>query len=169
MVHTLETRLELDGSLDTVFRFFADAGNLEVLTPPELHFRILTPLPIEMGEGARIAYQLRLFGVAFGWRTRISVWEPGRRFVDLQERGPYRLWEHEHVFEADGGRTRVGDRVRYELPLQPLGELAHPIVRRQLDRIFAYRSEVLLRTFGGRVCGSADPAPKSLVRGSPQR
>ena len=151
-MHLLETQLRLQAPLAQVFAFFADAANLEALTPPELRFQILTPLPIEMREGARIEYRLRLFGVPFGWRTRIAVWEPPHRFVDVQERGPYRLWEHTHRFASDEGSgeagVRVDDRVRYALPLAPLGELAHPVVRRQLERIFAYRTRALLARFG---------------------
>ena len=165
MSRTLETCLLLDSPQEKVFPFFADAWNLEVLTPPELRFEILTPRPLEMCEGARIEYRLRLFGVPFRWRTRIAAWEAPVRFVDVQESGPYRLWEHTHRFRAEGDRTRVEDRVRYALPLRPVGELAHQVVRRQLDRIFAYRSEVLIRRFGGRVLSDggrdvADPSEK---------
>jgi ligand-binding SRPBCC domain-containing protein len=148
VIHSLHTELTVPRPLHEVFDFFADAGNLELLTPPELRFRILTPLPMEMREGALIEYRLSLYGLRFGWRTRITVWEPGRRFVDLQERGPYRLWEHSHRFEASSDGTRVLDVVRYELPLQPLGEVAHPLVRRQLDAIFRHRTAVLADHFG---------------------
>ena len=127
-----------------VFEFFAAAEKLEVLTPPELRFKILTPLPISMGVGTTILYQLRLFGIPFSWTTLISDWEPGWRFVDEQLKGPYRVWVHTHTFsDADGG-TLVSDEVRYRLPLYPFGEVAYPLVRRQLQRIFQYRRETLL-------------------------
>jgi ligand-binding SRPBCC domain-containing protein len=143
--HLLETSLHLPRPILRVFAFFADAANLEAITPPELRFRITTPLPIAMRQDAIIDYRLSLRGIPFRWRTRIALWEPPHRFVDLQERGPYALWEHTHTFEeaADGG-TLVRDRVRYRLPLGPLGELALPMVRRDLTRIFGYR-EVRVR------------------------
>jgi ligand-binding SRPBCC domain-containing protein len=124
-----------------VFSFFADARNLEAITPAFLHFAILPPVPDPMSAGSLIDYRLSLFGVPFRWRTLIEVWEPARRFVDVQLRGPYAEWHHTHVFEDAPGGTRILDRVRYRLPLGPLGRLAHPIlVRRMLERIFDHRA-----------------------------
>jgi ligand-binding SRPBCC domain-containing protein len=147
MEHVLERSLWVPAGLDEVFGFFSDAGNLERITPAELRFRIETPLPIEMKQGAEIRYRLSLFGVAFGWTTEITRWEPGRCFVDRQRRGPYRVWEHTHWFEARDGGTTIRDEVHYALPLQPFGELAHGLVRRQLDRIFDHRTETVRRIF----------------------
>jgi len=128
-----------------VFAFFAEAGNLERITPPELKFRILTPTPIAMRPGARIDYALSLFGVRFSWRSEITVWEPETRFVDIQVRGPYAEWVHTHTFEDVPGGTRIRDHVRYRLPLAPLGNIALPMVRVQLRRIFDYREAVTRR------------------------
>lgn len=126
--------------LGEVFAFFADAANLEAITPDFLRFRILSPMPMVMRAGARIDYQLSLFGVPFRWRSRIDAWEPGRRFVDVQERGPYLRWHHTHEFLAVPEGTVVRDTVRYALPLGPLGALAHALfVRRQVEAIFDHR------------------------------
>ena len=127
------------------FAFFADAGNLERITPPELKFRILTPRPIAMHPGALIDYELSLFGVRFRWRTEITEWEPEVRFVDIQLRGPYAEWIHTHTFSEVQGGTQIRDHVRYRLPLAPLGNIALPIVRTQLRRIFDYREAVTSR------------------------
>lgn len=131
-----------------IFRFFSDASNLGRITPDFLHFAILTPLPLEIGAGARIDYRLRLCGVPFRWRTRIETFEAPQRFSDIQERGPYRTWHHLHEFEEREGGTLMRDTVDYELPLGPLGALAHALfVRRSVRRIFDYRREVLAREF----------------------
>lgn len=135
---TATTRLRRP--LPDVFDFFSDCRNLEVLTPPELQFRILTPDAHAVREGLLIDYRLRLWGIPVRWQSRISVWEPGRRFVDEQTRGPYRRWRHEHVFRDDGDGTLVTDRVDYA---PTGGALAHVLVRPQLLRIFRYRARRL--------------------------
>ena len=142
-IHTLRREQALDADLDTVFAFFADPLNLEAITPPLLGFAVVTPAPIAMGVGTFIQYRLRLHGVPMRWDTLIQAWEPPRRFVDVQVRGPYRLWHHTHeLTPLDDGRTLMRDTVRYDLGLGALGALAHRVVvRRDLAAIFAYRAE----------------------------
>ena len=138
----------LTSPLEEVFQYFADAGNLQELTPAWLHFHIHTPLPIEMGKDALIDYSLRLFAVPIRWRTQILIWDPPGRFVDIQLKGPYKTWRHTHEFIADPRGTRVIDRVLYELPIAPFGRLAHPFfVRPSLERIFDYRRDQMARRF----------------------
>jgi len=139
----LETTTVLPRPVDEVFAFFANAENLERITPPELAFRILTPTPIVVTEGTIIDYRLRLFGVPFNWRTRIVQWQPNDRFIDEQVRGPYTSWRHRHTFAECEHGTRMTDRVEYRLPLRLAAPLARPLVRRQLDRIFRYRANAI--------------------------
>jgi ligand-binding SRPBCC domain-containing protein len=140
----LTARVRVPRPRDQVFRFFADPENLERLTPPELAFRILTtPGPLQ--EGSLIRYRLQLFRVPFSWLTRIAIWDPPHEFADDQLRGPYARWYHRHRFLDDGDGTWIEDEVHFRLPLYPLGEVAAPLVTRQLRRIFTYRRNVLLR------------------------
>ncbi|HEU5062718.1 MAG TPA: SRPBCC family protein [Solirubrobacterales bacterium] len=150
-VHILERNQQIQLSVERAFAFYGDARNLERITPPWLGFEVTTPAPIAMGVGTLIEYRLRLHRVPVRWRTRIEVWEPPRRFVDVQIEGPYSLWEHTHSFEEDGpGATVIRDRVRYSIPFGPLGELANRLlVRRDLRRIFDYRRDAVARELGG--------------------
>jgi ligand-binding SRPBCC domain-containing protein len=141
--------MSLPLSREEVFAFFADAANLERITPPELRFRILSPRPIQMQEGALIDYGLRLFWVPLRWRARITGWQPPVGFVDGQVRGPYRLWRHVHRFYDGREGTIIEDTVHYRLSLAPFGDLFHPLVRLQLGRIFRFRRSAVHRCLLG--------------------
>lgn len=141
--YILTRSLTLELPREEVFDFFADAGNLEQITPTELNFQIITPQPIAIKQGTLIDYELSLYGFQVSWRTEISVWEPPMRFVDRQLRGPYSQWIHTHTFtELEPNKTLIEDEVRYRLPLEPLGDIAHFLVKRQLDYIFDHRQRV---------------------------
>jgi ligand-binding SRPBCC domain-containing protein len=145
-VAQLEASTVVPASLAVTFAFFADAANLERLTPPWLNFRILSSMPVEMREGVEIEYRIVLYGVPLPWRSRIDVWEPGVRFVDRQVVGPYRWWRHEHIFEPAPHGTSVVDRVEF-VPRLPW--ISSRLVRRDVERIFAYRRDTLLQLFSG--------------------
>ncbi len=151
-VRTLFSELWLPLPPEDVFPFFAEARNLEEITPPWLSFRVLAQQPPEMRAGTIIDYRLRLHGIPIRWRSEITVWEPPRRFVDVQRRGPYRLWEHEHLFLPQEGGTLVQDRVRYAVPGGPLLEplVDRLLVRPDLERIFAYRRHRLMEILAKR-------------------
>ena len=131
---------------DEIFQFFADAGNLEVLTPPWLKFRVLTPQPIKMRPGNLIDYKLRVHGHPLVWRSEITRWDPPVSFVDEQRRGPYREWIHEHRFEEQGDATLCTDFVRYSVWGGALVNWL--LVRRDVEKIFAFRTEQLGKLFG---------------------
>lgn len=144
-IREFESELWLPRAREEVFAFFADVANLDAITPPWVKFRTITPGPIEMRVGTLIDHRLRIRGLPIRWRTKITAWEPPARFVDEQIRGPYRLWVHEHLFEEQNGGTVVRDRVRYAVPFD---FISHKFfVRREVERIFAYRTECLKRRF----------------------
>jgi ligand-binding SRPBCC domain-containing protein len=148
-VHHLYREQLVPRALDEVFAFFAEAPNLERLTPPWLGFALTTPTPVQMGTGTLIEYRLHLHRIPLKWISRIELWEPGRAFVDVQVKGPYRLWHHRHEFQPAGSGTLVRDHVTYALPFGGLGDLAHALfVERDLARIFAFRHEAVARLLG---------------------
>jgi ligand-binding SRPBCC domain-containing protein len=149
MIHELRTEQWIDRPLDEVFLFFSEAANLERITPPELRFEILNQGPVEIEQGTLIDYRLRLAGLPFNWRTEITAWDPPHSFEDTQLKGPYSLWIHTHSFETVNDGTRITDHVRYRLPLSPLGDLAYPLIRFQLRRIFGFRHRAVEAYFSG--------------------
>ena len=142
-VQRLERSTWIPRPVGEVHLFFADITNLQRITPPELRFRIVTPVPVEMRTGALIDFQLSLFGMPFRWHTEISSWDPPHRFVDRQLAGPYAQWVHLHEFVSERDGTRMRDAVDYTLPLGVLGLAALPLVRRELERIFDFREAAI--------------------------
>ena len=140
-----QTELWLPAARLELFPFFANAANLQAITPPWLHFQIVGAQPAELRVGALIDYKLRVRGVPVRWRTRITAWEPPHRFVDEQIRGPYRQWIHEHTFEECGRGTRMRDTVNYAVPMDWL--LHRWFVRPDVERIFHYRAQTLQDRF----------------------
>lgn len=147
--HILKRSITIELPIREVFDFFAEAGNLERITPQELNFQIVTPQPFELKRGSLIDYKLSLHGIPLTWRTEITEWDPPFSFVDTQLSGPYSQWIHRHTFtELEPNKTLIEDEVRYRLPLEPLGDLAHFIVRGQLDHIFDHRQKVVAEILG---------------------
>jgi ligand-binding SRPBCC domain-containing protein len=143
-VHVLERTQQVPVDPAKAFALYSSADNLERITPPWLHFRILDPRPGALSPGARLEYSLVLHRFPIRWTTEIRSWDPPHRFVDFQLRGPYALWEHTHTFEPVEGGTVLTDQVRYAIPYGPLGALAHvAFVRRDLRRIFDYRRDAV--------------------------
>jgi ligand-binding SRPBCC domain-containing protein len=134
-----------------VFPFFSDARNLERITPPWLHFRILDQSTPEIQEGTIFNYQLKIHGIPVRWRSRIESWEVNRQFVDTQLRGPYKLWHHTHLFEEVPEGTKMTDRVIYELPFGFVGDLfGSRWVRKDVERIFQHRFKIIKNIFNAQ-------------------
>lgn len=157
--YTLERRQWVPRAVEEVAAFFEEPRNLQRMTPHTIDFRILRIRPERIEAGMVIDYRIRVLGFPFSWRSVIREYRPGQRFTDVQTRGPYALWEHEHSFEPVAGGTTVRDRVTYRMPFGPLGMLVHWLfVKRQLAFIFDFRARVMAGLFGeGRIM-AAPPA-----------
>lgn len=147
-IHHFDAKIWLPQPIADVFSFFADAHNLERITPPFLKFNVITPVPIVMAPGARIRYRLRLRGIPISWESEITAWEPPNRFIDDQRHGPYRLWKHEHQFAQRSAGTEVVDHVQYAVWG---GSVVNALfVAPDVRGIFDYRSRILAELFGKR-------------------
>lgn len=150
-MHLLERDIILDTEPQEVWAFLSTPLNLNELTPPELHFQVLSEVPAKMYNGLTILYEIQIpmFG-KHRWLTEIKHIEEGAFFVDEQRLGPYRFWYHQHRVEPfANGRTRMIDRVFYQLPYGPIGTIVHRFwVKNMLERIFDYRTQRLFERFG---------------------
>ena len=134
--------------LENIFDFFSRPANLQELTPPLLDFHILEA-PEQIRAGSLIRYRLRVHKIPVRWTTQIVEWDPPRRFVDVQLKGPYKLWRHQHTFTADRGGTTISDHVDYLLPMGPLGQIVHALlVRKDVQQIFDFRRRKMQDLFG---------------------
>ncbi|HEU5054378.1 MAG TPA: SRPBCC family protein [Hanamia sp.] len=139
--------------IQKAWEFFSDAENLSVITPPQLQFKILTPVKgCEIYEGMLIDYKVRpLLNIPLSWQTEISKVEKPYLFVDKQLKGPYKTWEHTHRFIEKEKGTLMQDSVKYSLPFGMIGKLTHSImVREKIENIFAYRRQILNQLFNGQ-------------------
>lgn len=148
MTYRLHREMQVQQPLEKTFEFFSRPENLARITPPWMGFRMTSPPPIRMQCGTLLAYTLKVRGWPLHWLTKIESWNPPFDFIDLQSSGPYKLWRHTHRFREIEGGTRISDTVEYELPFGILGRLAHPLVVRDLARIFDYRAEQVRRILG---------------------
>lgn len=147
-MHTLVKETIINKPLEEVFSFFSKAENLNLITPPELDFKILSPQPINIKQGAIIDYSIKLNGISFKWKTEITVFEKNKRFIDTQLKGPYKIWIHEHIFEHRGNATYMKDIVQFKSP----GWIFEPIinslfVEKKVKSIFEYREKILNKIF----------------------
>jgi ligand-binding SRPBCC domain-containing protein len=147
--HVLETKTIIQKPLSEVFDFFSKAENLNRITPKELEFKIITPLPIKMYAGTLIDYKIKLNGIPFSWRTEICTWDPPHKFVDQQLKGPYAKWHHTHEFKDLGdGCTEMIDRVVYKSPGWIFEPIIHNLfVKKRVEAIFKHREKTLLEIF----------------------
>lgn len=133
----------------TVFEFFSNEKNLEILTPDFLYFQVVKKSTEQMTEGTEIEYQLRIHGIPIKWKSKITDWKPENQFKDFQISGPYKKWDHTHTFEELAGGTLIRDRVIYRLPLAGLGgNFALPLVTHDIKHIFDFRKKKIMELFG---------------------
>ena len=150
-VQTIKFQQQVPASGEVVWAFFSDPRNLATITPEYMNFRVLNEEPLsEIYPGMIIRYKVSpIMKLPMFWMTEITAVRRYRLFVDVQRRGPYKLWHHQHLFEENDQGVLMTDLVNYELPLGPLGSLAHSLfVRRQLQEIFNFRRAKVKEIFG---------------------
>lgn len=149
---TLERTLILPITLETAWKFFSNPDNLVKITPPEMDFRITSPLQNGIYAGQIITYTVRpLLRATVDWTTEITHVERPNFFVDEQRFGPYRFWHHQHRFREVEGGVEIYDLVHYLLLHDQLAGLINRLfVAPRLKRIFDFRSTALKELFQNR-------------------
>lgn len=144
-----ESEQELPISLKDAWDFFSRPENLVEITPNNLGFEIISPLPQKMYAGMIVSYRVRpLFGIPMKWTTEITHVHEPFFFVDEQRIGPYRFWHHQHMFSEIESGVRMKDLVHYQVGWGLPGHwLSGSIVRRRLREIFTYRKDALTKRF----------------------
>lgn len=146
--YNINTKQIIKRPLDDVFEFFSRPENLEKITPKNLAFKILTPKPLVMKQGAVIDYTIKLFKMPIHWRTLITSYEPNHMFVDEQMKGPYSLWHHTHIFKETDEGVEILDNVVYAIPFGIIGRILHYLwIKRDLKNIFEYRKTIINQVF----------------------
>ena len=148
--YTLKRSQKLGISKNQAWDFFKNPKNLKEITPDHLGFDIITEsLPEEIHTDLLIEYRVKpILGIPLKWITQISNVDKPNGFVDLQIKGPYKLWHHEHTFDSIEGGVLMVDKVTYALPLGWIGKIFHPIIiKPQLEKIFNYRFKYLEEKF----------------------
>lgn len=157
-IYTLRCEMLTERSLESTFEVFENPYNLAKITPSSMNFRVTSKERVEMRKGAEIEYIIKWLGIPIHWKTIIEDYQPPLLFIDRQEKGPYSLWRHRHTFEQTPQGTKVADHVDYQLPLGPLGAIAHAVmVKRQLLEIFNFRQQELGKMFGGNTKTTVKP------------
>jgi len=145
MIHQLHFEQIIPAPLDEVWDFFSDAKNLSVLTPKEMNMKVISELGEgQIFEGMEIAYFVSpLFRIPMYWKTKIIKVQAKHQFIDVQQKGPFKLWHHTHTFTEVENGVLMTDDIQYQLPFAPLGDLVHkPLVRKNLLDLFEHRKKM---------------------------
>lgn len=150
-IYQLKSIQKIPVSLEKAWEYFSNPHNLLSITPPFLQLKMTNELfGDEVYAGQVMTYKVKpMFGIPLSWMTEITHMEPLKLFVDEQRKGPYRLWHHQHHFNAIEGGVEMTDLVHYSLPFGILGTLANTVtVKNQLKEIFTYRYFKINEIFG---------------------
>jgi len=138
----------INSPIEKVFPFFATPENLEKITPDNLGFNIKTPRPLVMHKGATFEYSIKLGLIKFPWITLIKEYNPPVMFQDIQKFGPYKKWEHTHEFIEMGEKTKIIDKVEYDLYPNFLKKFINKaFIKYRIENIFNHRKITLDKIF----------------------
>jgi ligand-binding SRPBCC domain-containing protein len=128
---------------ERVFEFHEQTNVLSLLIPPWESARIIQPARISK-VGAQAVVEMKVFGpFSMRWVAEHTVYDPPHRFEDVQVKGPFRSWRHQHIVEPHANGAILRDEIDYEPPFGFLGRAIAPVlIQQRLKKVFDYRHEV---------------------------
>lgn len=145
-------RSRIEAPAEAVFAWHEREGAFDRLNPPWENVRVVERSG-GIRDGARVVLRIGAGPAGFHWVLEHRDYRQGRQFRDVQVRGPFRRWEHTHLFLPEGDRACIlEDRIVYEAPFGRLGRaVAEPLMRARLKKLFRYRHRVTKRDLEGRI------------------
>ena len=148
-MRSLRFTQQLPVSLTEAWDFFSHPVNLEQITPDDMVFEVTSQVPDSVYEGLMITYKVSpLLRIKLNWCTEITHVRHEQFFVDEQRLGPFRIWHHEHHFEANENGVLMTDILTYHVGFGFIGVFADWLfVNRKVNQIFAFRRSTLEKIF----------------------
>jgi ligand-binding SRPBCC domain-containing protein len=149
--HSIKTVQKIPVSIEDAWNFFSSPANLQAITPAGMSFKIISKHQGEkMYPGQLIEYKVRpILNIPVYWMTEITHVEELKYFIDVQRKGPYSLWHHQHHFKKIEDGVEMIDIVHYKNPMGFIGEIGNILfVKNQLRKIFEFRFQKTEEIFG---------------------
>jgi ligand-binding SRPBCC domain-containing protein len=142
---------DIDAPIDRVFDLARDL-DLHALSMAHTSERAVAGITTGLiWHGDTVTWRARHFGLWWSLTSRVTVLEPPVRFEDVQERGPFAWFRHEHRFEPHGTGTRMHDRWEHQSPLGALGRLIDWLfLGRYMRSLLVTRNDALKRAAESR-------------------
>ncbi|MCG8309747.1 MAG: SRPBCC family protein [Cytophagales bacterium] len=149
-IHQLTVRQNLPISLEEAWDFFSSPDNLNLITPEDMSFQIVSGVDKKTYAGQIISYKIKpVFNIPMNWVTEITHCVNHKYFIDEQRFGPYRFWHHQHHFKETESGILMKDILHYALPFGIFGELLGKLmIHEKVKNIFNYREQRLYEIFG---------------------
>lgn len=137
--YTLTYECLLDTSVQNACAFHTDTRNLPLITPPWIDVTILK-MDIPMIEKSTVVLQIKRFGIPTVWEMKIDTLKCPDTITDVMIKGPFKHFRHERIFSAiDEKTTQMKETLTIVLPFGWLGRLFLPLLKKDMDTMFAYR------------------------------
>lgn len=144
------------------FSYHERPGALQRLIPPWESVTV-EKSDESLEPGSQVILKNRLFGISLRWLAEHTSYDPPKSFADTQLKGPFKRWDHVHLFQPTGhDHCVIRDELTYRLPLGVLGKLfGGGLVAQKIESMFSYRHRIVNDDLD--LFQSHDKAPMSIA------